>query len=197
MFLNISKFTSLVKKAYKTRLTIGDIDNGLLIMAPRWGVWIRTEFVPNKIKAIVMELAGELPEYGEVFEISKANPDPQIVEGQSLRSVLEAAGKADESLTVTSLVLNTLDRDVRLLQHKNSILTGIPEEQFQMINKYAIDYDIEGEPTGPCCIDYGGLIYWYNSIGIVFMQSANIKVADRTILKALEQVDFKKVYEGE
>lgn len=26
MFLNISKFTSLVKKAHKTRLTIGDID---------------------------------------------------------------------------------------------------------------------------------------------------------------------------
>jgi len=198
MFLNISKFTNLTKKAYKTRLIIGDIADGLFIMAPKWSVWVKHEYVHNKIKAVVMELAGELPSYGEVFEVSKSNPEPQMVEKLSIIKMLQGAKEADQKLIVTPIVLNTLAKAVRLLQHhKDSTIIGVPEECFQMIDKNLIDLNIEGEPTGPCCTDYSNLIYWYNSIGIVFMLPSNIADKDKVILGALENVDFNKVCEGE
>jgi len=194
MFLNLSKFTSLVKSAYKAKITFGNINGGLAIVSGHWGVWLENDYVPNKIKAIVMELAGELPNPGMIFEVSKTNPDPQIVDRYAvIGDLFESVENADQKMVVTPIVLKT-HREIRLLQmnHNGKAMIGIPEEQFQIINKYMIDPDVEGEPTGPCCSTFQSPIYWHNSICTFVIMPIDIKSMDQDILNALADIDFFK-----
>lgn len=57
MFLHLGNFTKQMKVAYKNgRLDIGMLNNGLFISSGHWIVWIEEKHVPNKIKAMIMEL---------------------------------------------------------------------------------------------------------------------------------------------
>lgn len=192
MFLNISKFTKLMKEAYKTKLVVGDLNGGTIIHSGHWLVWMDNDYIPNKIKATIMELAGELPMVGFVFEINKSLDAPQLVlEHDPLHRLIESVEKADYKLIDTKLVLSKRS-GIRLFQStKTNNIVGIPEEQFQIIDKYAINYDIEGEPTGPC---YTGTehspLYWYNSLCTVVIHPNILEKND--LIEALEEVDFEE-----
>lgn len=191
MFLHINNFKKQIKKAYKTGLKIGNLNDELIISSGFWAVAIDNAQIPNKIKAVIVELMGELPEPGFLFEISKDAPMCQIVkEYKSVEETLKEVKKANEKLIITPVIIKS-GKDVRLFQTIKGEVYGIPEEQYQMIDKTAIDYDNEGEPTGACYIKdlIGNGFYWYNSIGTVVIMPAYLN--QQELLKALSTVDFE------
>lgn len=71
MFLNKTKFKKMMKEAYNGGgLRVGRIYDGLVISSGTWISWTREGDIPNWLKAAVIELAGELPEEGDMFQVS-------------------------------------------------------------------------------------------------------------------------------
>lgn len=190
MFLNLQRFTRLMKEAYKTKLIIGNLSGGTLITSGYWAVWLDNEHIPNKVKAAIMELAGELPVEGTVFEISKGMIEPQLVmDATYIKRLFIDVEEVDLKLVVTPVVLHNT-REMRLLQStQTKELVALNEEFYLMIDKTAINYDIEGEPTGPCCISTSSSIHWYNSICMVLIFPILMK--DNAILENLRTVNFE------
>lgn len=194
MFLNINRFSKLTKEAYKFRLMIADIENHTVISSSTWLVSIENGFVPNKVKALIMELAGCLPEPNKVYKIDKSLDAPEDVTSQYLipmTRLIENADKADIKFIPTPII-NDKYSPIRFLQNaKTAQIIAIPEDHYQMVDKNCINYEIEGEPTGPCSTaDNKAPFYWYNSIGIIMIVPA--KFADTGILEALATVDFNE-----
>lgn len=193
MFLNVNRFVTQMKKAYRSKLVIGNIDNGLVIHSGHWAVWIDAEHVPNKIKGTIMELAGELPEEDTIFEICKNNPVVTMLEdSEAIRSILNDVENADMKVIATPVLLKK-SKEIRLFQPTNcrENLCGIDEDLFLMIDNYAINLDVEGEPTGPC---YTGAnlspIYWHNYIGTVVIFP--IALEHSVLVEALIAVNFEE-----
>lgn len=71
MFLNKTKFKKMMKEAYNGGgLKVGRIYDGLVISSGTWISWTREGDIPNWLKGAVMELTGELPEEGDLFQAS-------------------------------------------------------------------------------------------------------------------------------
>ena len=68
MFLHMPTLKKLLKSAYnQSKLIIGRLEYGLLIECGIFMTWLEWYSVPNKVKAALIELAGELPEEGHFF----------------------------------------------------------------------------------------------------------------------------------
>lgn len=191
MFLDLNKTIKIIKQAYRTRLQIGNLEGNTIISSGYWAISIDNEKVPNKIKAIIMELAGELPRPGMLFEVNKSYPNPQIlIDENTIVDILDNVKIANFKVYMTSLSVNN---NMRLFQTQivgGTMMQGISEDYLSIIDKTAIDYEIEGEPTGPCTITNHGGVYWYNSTGTVVIYP--IKLKESPIFDALLGVDFSK-----
>jgi len=193
MFVNLTKLTKLTKEAHRFKLMIADIDDHTIITSGQWLVSIENEFVPNKIKALIMELAGFLPPADTVYKIGK-DIEAENITSTHLTTITRLI-KNTELANIKFLVTPVIDdryAPVRLLQNtQTSQIAAIPENQYQMIDKNCIDYEIEGEPTGPCSNVNTGPLYWFNSIGLVMIAVSNL-AANNPLLKTLAAVDFSK-----
>jgi hypothetical protein len=193
MFVNLTKLTKLTKEAHKFELIIADIDDHTIITSRQWLVSIGNEFVPNKVKALIMELAGFLPPADTVYKIGK-DIEAENITSTCLTTITRLIKNAELSNIKFSVTPVIDDRyaPVRLLQNtQTSQIAAIPENQYQMIDKNCIDYEIEGEPTGPCSNVNTGPLYWFNSIGLVMIAASNL-AASNPLLKALTAVDFSE-----
>ena len=73
MFINLIEFKKLLKNAYKGGgLIVGRLEEDMVLTngSGTWGVQVEAECVPNKLKGALVELIGDLPEYGEVCRYS-------------------------------------------------------------------------------------------------------------------------------
>lgn len=193
MFLNLQKFCKQMKKAYNDgRLDIGYVEDGLFICSGYWMVWIDSDYIPNKIKAMVVELAGELPDWDTLFTISKAAPEKQIkLLDSSYRWLIEGRKDAVNKLIKTSLVISK-HYDIELFQNLMGEITGIKSEYTSFIDHGEADYSIESAPTGPAyrySIDGG--IYWYNDFGTVVLYPYKIP-KDDPLTEALSLIQWKE-----
>ena len=167
MFLNSAALIKQMRVAYSGNgITFADKEDGLVINASVWFVWIHNSHVSNKIKAVVMELAGVLPERGSIFTVSKQNPTPQYrIDGDTNSWILGVISNCKEPLKVTPVCLFE-DKEVRLLQDTRLCqMHGINNLFFNIIDKTQVDLEIESEPIGPGYykqVKTG--ICWYNEI---------------------------------
>lgn len=191
MFLDISKFTGMMKQAYKNSgLTIGYLNEGIVITSGYWVVWLRDEQMPNKIKAMIVELCGFVPDQQMMFYISKDNPNPQykIETTDKVLDMLESYRDAENKLHITPVLLLE-GIDVRLLQTSTRDLVGVNEAYFGIIDPTNVDYGQESMPTGPCFKSSPNSgIYWHNENCIVILLPARIK--GDNIAEALRVVNF-------
>lgn len=79
MFIKNSKFKALLKDAYKNHtLNVGRTDPGVFIIdAPTWHLEAMEEFLTNEIKAMVVELVGDLPAAGQAWTYKETQEAPQ------------------------------------------------------------------------------------------------------------------------
>lgn len=167
MFINTSVFKKMLKEAYKTGgFTVGN-DNGEIFVEGRsWVLRVDEEYFPNREKAAVVELAGELPAQGEVFSCKKDEVNQYTV---PWKEVWDIGKKFDEILTEfckTDVILELFQDKCRVMQGKS---TGrcivLKEEYFGLIDVDQSDNAIETEIEGPRSADVdGSVLYWKNNI---------------------------------
>lgn len=194
MFIDEKKLATQMKQAYKDKLIIGDLEEGLMISNAHWLLWIDNDHVSNKVKALVVEYAGLMPGYGQVFSVSKAEPNPQfMIDADYIIGIIQGHKNAYDNYTITPILLSGY-KDIRLLQHNTTkLIHAIDQEYLSLIDKSKIDYEIESEPVGPCSrTSTGNEFYWYNGICIYFVLPVGLRDNDIAVGKALTIIDFSK-----
>lgn len=196
MFLHTGRFIKLIKSAYNSnKLYVGLMDEKLVIGAPYWGASVDFRHTPNRIKAVITELAGRLPNVGEGFEVSKHTPE--IVTTAAVGSIISALAMTKRNATNKAVDTKLRIDEMVLLQERsdrNNII-AIAENFFSVVDKTAVDYEIEGEPTGPS--SYGSFqpIYWCNSICEYF--ALPIKTKYEELIEAIKDLNFREENKGE
>ena len=113
MFLHMPTLKKLLKSAYNhSNLTIGRQEDGLLIDCGTFMTWLEWCSVPNKVKAALIELAGELPEEGHVFTAGKEGNQYEIPERDAWH-IHDGLRAAQKRYIVTPVIL---DGDYHFLQ---------------------------------------------------------------------------------
>ena len=187
MFLNESKFVAMVKKAYRTKgVHIGNLFGSLVMDMGDVLVVVDMIHMSNRIKALVVELAGGYPKEDQVFYVTKERPHP---DEQPKDEVYEKRVKKITDCRYTTKRLQEVPatytgNNSRLFYDEyTEKIVGIREELVNLISKFAIDYDCESEPTGPAFyLDPKDGIYWYNDIGMIVLLPSAFPEKSATIM---------------
>lgn len=187
MFLNESKFVAQVKKAYRTKgVHIGNLFGSLIVDIGNVLVVVDMIHLSNRIKALVVELAGGYPKEDQVFYVTKERPHP---DEQPKDEVYEKRVKKITDCRYTTKRLQELPatytgNNSRLFfDEYTEKIVGIREELVNLISRFAIDYGCESEPTGPAFyLDPKDGIYWYNDIGMIVLLPSAFPEKSATIM---------------
>lgn len=161
-----------------------------------WVLQMQEKHIPNKLKAAIIELTGDLPGGGEIFRAKKGEPNQyelQYYEDYNVSSMAEAASM---ELTVTRSGYYDAARSLRLLQNRtNGHLFLIGEELIQLISVEGLE-ETEGKPVGPLLQQAGERVFWINEIGafcacLVVSHSEKMK-AYLEALRVIEMEDWRE-----
>lgn len=191
MFLNKTRFKKLVKDAFNGGgLQVGQIYGGLVINGGYWVTWTEDGYVPNWVKAALMEYTGELPKEGYLFKAKKDNPVQYEISENEMLNLPEMFMKAKVPFTVTPIVYDEKWKQYRFLQ--NDITNDIIA-----VNTYL--YDVldmkelgeENRPMGPCSTwNDGEMLLWKNEHSAFALFKMNITEQNIKIMGLLSQHDF-------
>lgn len=156
-YANLKKITENVL-IIQSKLIIGRLEDGLLIECGTFMTWLEWYSVPNKVKAALIELAGELSEEGHVFTAGKEWNQYEIPERDAWH-IHDGLRAAEKRYIVTPVVL---DGDYHFLQEANSAATKIVAQKFiDLIDPSERDYaGGEGSIAGPYGRPDSDIIYW-------------------------------------
>lgn len=164
MFINTSIFKKLIKEAYNSvGLTVGKEDKEYIIEGGYWVIRTDETVIPNKEKAAIMELAGELPEDGQIYKTLKDAPlqyefaypeEYNIDRNEFLKGTI---------LKVTSISMKQNLATSRLLQDESSNEIYLVDETFIKLIEKKMLTTKEDTPVGPFMLpDSPYIVYWHN-----------------------------------
>ncbi len=164
MFINTTAFKKLIKNAYSTSgLTVGADEEEYFFEGGIWVIRVDKNFLPNKEKAAVIELTGELPAAGEVFKAVKKQANQYLVNNNPVWDIQTQFKEADLKFNVTKAVYETDDQTVRVLQYeKDNTCIAVSEVFIGLIDIKAMDGAEETMIEGPAA--RGRILYWGNNI---------------------------------
>lgn len=199
MFINSTQLKKLMKRDFKeVRLTIGNLDDGYSVLGSTWAVHIMHDGMPNIVKSLIIELAGILPAVGDIFTVSKENPNPQYEidtgEGRSIHLVRRYQISGRPAFW-TNVYEELNDEMYGMVQSNlNGELCHIRKELLDMIDLEAINYDIEDLPGNPCYREEmsDGLI-WHNGTTTLLLLPSR---QEGKVAEVLKQVTFDPYLEG-
>ena len=199
MFLHMPTFKKLLKSAFRRdRLRVGNLDGGLLIHGGTFAVWLQNDMVPNKVKAAVMELTGELPEEGKLFKATKDGNQYEIPENPEW-DIHRGLKEANKRYVVTPVVLNDNRYDTfRFLQQTVAGPIRVIKEDFiSLIDLAEIDYNHgEDTPAGPYGREDGYQFFWATDFCILTVCETRLyRGISRKLQLSLGTVDFENTYE--
>lgn len=164
MFLNTNILCRLMKQAYKEGgLVVARSEERLYLAGLYWRMDCKPEFVPNKVKGLIIELCGELPDKGERFNATK---DGNQMEG-GLELQITVRGDAYEStdaFEITDFLLMNTGVAQRILQSISGKGLYLLNNVFVcIIDPGAIDADRgETSPGNPIAMENGA--FWQNNV---------------------------------
>ena len=195
MFLNITEFKKFLKLAYKgSGLIVGSIDEHLVLMnaSGTWGIQITDGFIPNKLKAAMVELIGDLPEKGEVL-----NYQPEGIQSEMDLSQFDFYVKwkqARDYAVQTPFILRYAHTEYILLQiHSTMELRPINRVFTDLISIKDLDHAVESMPGRPCYLD--SVLYWKNDTMIYWAGTATLGEGFET--DVLPNLAFLDCFENE
>lgn len=190
MFLNKTKFKKMMKEAYNGGgLRVGRIYDGLVISNGTWISWTREGDVPNWLKAAVIELAGELPEEGDMFQISYSDGMQYQIKDNPIYDLPSRFRESHFSFTDTKVTRE----GIRFFQNKQDRGIIAVNEKFASL----IDLkELQGEnpPMGPdSAIGKGdSLIYKNEESAFCFGRLGPSNEQTVELMDLLEAIEFKK-----
>lgn len=181
MFINTSVFKKMLKKAYKTGgFTVGNDDGEIFIEGRSWVLRVDEEYFPNKEKAAVVELAGELPAPGEVFSCKKDAVNQYTVPWNEIWDIGKRFDEIHTEFFKTDVSIQLFQDKCRVMQEKRyGRCIVLKEEYFDLIDVDQSNNAIETETEGPRASDEGGeILYWKNNI--MSLALCGVKVEEDT-----------------
>ena len=144
-----------------------------------WVIRVNKEFLPNKEKAAVIELTGEMPLTGEVFKAMKKRENQYLINSNPVWDIETQFEEAELVFSVTRAMYESDGRIIRVLQNKgNNTCTAIDEVFISLIDENAMDQEKETMVEGP--VGDHRIMYWKNNI--MAMAAGIIKPEENTPL---------------
>lgn len=180
----------MIKEAYNGGgLRVGRIYDGLVISSGTWISWTREGDVPNWLKAAVMELTGELPEKGDLFQASCADGiQYQIKENP----IFDLPGRFRESHFAFTDTKVTQEGICFFQNKQNGNIIAVNEKFASLIDLK----ELQGEnpPMGPVSAIGKGdsLIYKNEESAFCFWRLEPSNEQTVELMDLLETIEFKK-----
>lgn len=166
MFLNITEFKKILKNAYKgSGLTVGILNGNLVLTnsTRTWGVQVDGDYVPNKLKAALVELIGDLPEEGEVLSYTQDGAQTEMDLGEF--DFYYMWMQAKDYAANTPFILKTGYDEYALMQiHSTMEMEPIYRGFLDIISAKELDHSMEEMPGRPSYRN--GVLYWKNDTTI-------------------------------
>lgn len=177
MFINTTIFKKMLKQAYKTRgFIIGNDAGHIFIDGWSWVIRVQEEYLTNRIKAAVVELAGEIPAPEEVFKCHKEEANQYEVPWHEQWDTDKAFDESTNEFENTRILLKYATEDLRVMQDKqNNHCIVLSEQYFNLIDEYCMDVEVDTYPVGPVALsEEGNMLFWKNNIMSVGLCTVHI-----------------------
>lgn len=163
MFLNKTSLKKTIKHSFRWEgLTVGRICGGFVVAGGTWVTWTEDGYIPNWLKAAVMEFTGELPQQERVFRAKKNEPIQYEIADDTIYDLPSLFQRSRFAYAVTPVVVKGKFGEIRILQ-QNSTLNplGIQEKFYEMIDLNELGE--ENAPAGPSSMNAEGSIMIYKN----------------------------------
>lgn len=193
MFLNKTMFKKWIKNAFNHGgLTVGYIYDGLVISGSAWVVWADEGFIPNWVKAAVMEYTGELPKLGCVFKAEKDSPIQYEISENAFLNLPERFMEAKIPFTVTPVIYAANWDSYRMMQcRQTNSLIAVSENLYGVIDLKELED--ESIPMGPASRnEQGEILIWKNQHSALAVCSSKLGDDGNRVIEALKRIDFRK-----
>lgn len=195
MFLNKTMFKKWIKHAYSYQgLVVGRIYGGLVVSGANWVSWTRDGYVPNWLKAAIIEYAGELPKEETAFRAKKDEvPQYEISENPYL-NLPECFRGAKVPFQVIPVIYDTKWSRYRLVQCRSSgEIIPLPSDYYDIIDVREIDGS-ESWPVGPAARDErGSILIWKSEVSALAVARGEMSESGFPVLKALRGLEYEEV----
>jgi hypothetical protein len=187
----------LVKEAYKgPGLTIGKQDNEYFLTGYYWVMRIREDVLTNKAKASLIELIGNMPVNGEVFQVRKGAPNQYEIPENKYWDIRTDFNQATHEFVKTNIIVEQKIVSSRVYQCEKSQEAVLLNEIFtDLVNPGLIDREKELEPEGPKALtENPTMLLWANGACCL---AACIRTCDEDnyeedFMKLLVNIDLSK-----
>ena len=195
MFLHTPTFKKLLKASWKSgAITVGRLDTcSLFVAGDYWAVWLDYTSIPNRIRAAIIEFAGELPEAGKIFKAKVNEPNQYEMPYKDIYDVHRNWQEAKNPLVRTPVIVSGWQTNFRLFQDSYGRLVPVTTLYDALIDQREQE-ECEGSVIGPSMAEThgkGGMLYWYSDLCILGIMSMHIdKGHSLKAIEALSVVDF-------
>lgn len=199
MFLHMPTLKKLMKAAFnKNSLTVGMMGDGLFVEGGAFTAWFDWNFIPNKVKGAIMELAGELPTENHIFKAGKEGNQYELPRN-AYWDIQEQLRRADKRYIVTPIVLDDQRYSAfRFLQQADAIdnIRVIFEQFIHLIDYAEIDtMNGEGSPQGPFGAERGDIFYWSTDFCILGVCARELyRGLSLKVQNTISEIDFESDY---
>lgn len=202
MFLKPTIFKKLIKEAWAGGgLTVGCNGKTLFVEGGYWVINMKMRYVPNNLKASLVELVGELPAAGEVFESHKGEENQQVMEFTKewdLEDNLPEDSRAGWPTVITMNTNKNSSYPSRLVQTIDRRITLISDIFIDLVDNKYIDEDGGEDYNIEMMVSEKG-VYWTNNMCAVMACKRyinNISPSPRDkknklVINALENLDLE------
>jgi hypothetical protein len=195
MFLHTPTLKKLFKKAYgSTGLMVANFDGQIYVAGGYWAISLDVQYLPNRVKAAIIEHCGELPERDQVFKATKE----EIQYGIPLSSIYDLRKdfkNAKTTLSKTPVVIEKSWFSCRLYQVDSTHeFKAVSKELLSMIDIREMEQEFENMPSGPSCRgEHSDIVYWQNATCTLALCTFRLDAEQEIeILNTLKQIDFAK-----
>lgn len=199
MFIKVPVFKKLLKQAFAAnRMKVKMDRSGLTVDCGHFAVWFEKEYIPNKIKSAIVELAGEIPEEGKAFLAQKSENQYEMDSAVlDLRNLLR---QTDKRYVQTPIVYSDDYDTYRFLQMagKPDNIKLVADIFIQMLDPHELDHvAAEGTIQGPYSMETGMLFFWATDLCILAVGAIvpHRGIVKKTMLE-LADIDFEGDYSG-
>lgn len=188
MFLNVTALKKILTNSYKsTGLTVGRTETDLIVCNTYMGFQVDNDFVPNKLKGILAELIGDLPEEGEFYTYSKEGKQAEM-EFDRFNFYKRWKDAKGFAVKTPIMIAGEGNGDYRLMQTSTGNIVAISERIVDLISYKSLE-KTENLPGRPSFAN--GIFYWKNETTILFSGGYNLREEITNLLfPALEKFQF-------
>ena len=190
MFIDKIKFKRVANEAYKREgLIISNDGDGIIVCGGGvWLLWLKESRMPKTIKAILIELIGELPGPGEEYNTAKVDMDPWEPYDGKFQFLRE--NQEEQELYKSKIVLDMPRGLYRVYKQEDGRVMAVREEIVKMVSIKDLE-DGEYFPDNPGKLGEGAI--WKNDRCILWVARMDAKAGKtEELFKLLGKMELKE-----